>query len=160
AAGALVALVLVTALVFFAQKAREFSSAEHERFQTALWRLKQLDTAFNEGVLEARFSLVSDYDDLQDYERELQSSLDELKRAPGFIGPPGRVAIEQARLGYLTVLQERQRLFERFKSENASLANSRRYLPLALDQLALRMAAHPEDPELQAVVGDLTRLTL
>jgi PAS domain S-box-containing protein len=159
-AAILIVAVLLGAVGFLCLKVREFSDSEHERFQTALWRLKHLDTAFNEDVLEARFALLDNYDDFQKYDEQLKGTLDELKVAPAFISPSGRRVIERARIAYVSILNERSALLERFKSQNAMLANSRRYLPLALDQLASRLGDSPEDRELDAAVDGLTRATL
>jgi PAS domain S-box-containing protein len=154
-----IATALLGALAFVCFNVTKFSGDEHGQFKTALWRLKHLDTTFNEGVLEARFALVDNYDDFHTQEKELAQLVESLNQPPAFIGPADRTAIEQARLQYETLLEERDKLFERFKSQNAMLANSRRYLPGALEELVTRLQASG-DRELQDMVGDITRLTL
>jgi PAS domain S-box-containing protein len=154
------AVAALAALAFFCLKAKAFSDKEHERFQTALWQLKHLDTAFNEIVLEARFALADNYDDSDADAEQSARLLEDLKITPAFIDPAGQKAIETARLEYKSLLGQRAQLFERFKSQNAMLANSRRYLPLALDELAARLGKDPADRELESMANDLTRLAL
>ncbi|MBI3418232.1 MAG: PAS domain S-box protein [Verrucomicrobia bacterium] len=154
------AVALIGALAFLCFKVGKFRDHEHERFQTALWRLKHLDTTFKEGVLEARFALMDNYDDFQTQEEELTRLVEGLHQTPTFIRSADRTTIEQARVQYAVLAQERKKLFERFKSQNAMLANSRRYLPGALDELATRLQESSADRELQDVVGGVTRLTL
>src|SRR5882724_1531891 len=115
-AAIIAALALLGALAFFCLKAGKFSNHEHEQFQTALWRLKHLDTNFKEGVLEARFALLDNYDDFQTQELELAELLKTLSHTPSFIHPADRAEIEKARAQYAALSQERQKLFERFKS--------------------------------------------
>jgi PAS domain S-box-containing protein len=159
---ALSALVVaaLAALAFLCLKVKAFSNKEHERFQTALWHLKHLDTAFNENVLEARFALADNYDELDSDAEQIEHYLGELKITPAFIDPAGQQAIKTARLEYQALLKQRADLFERFKSQNAMLANSRRYLPMALEELAARAGKEPIDPELESMTDDLTRLVL
>jgi len=155
-----VVLALIGVLAFLSNKVRKFSNDEHERFQTALWRLKHLDTAFKEGVLEARFALLDNYDDFQSQEAELAQLVKNLNQTPTFIRPGDRKAIEEARAQYTSLSEERGRIFDRFKSKNAMLANSRRYLPGALDELAARLQGESTNRELLDLAADVTRLAL
>jgi PAS domain S-box-containing protein len=154
------AAALVAGLVFFFLKVKAFSDREHERFQATLWQLKHLDTLFNEVVLEARFALADNYDDLDADAEQTGRTLEDLKITPAFIDAAGQKAIESARLEYKSLLAQRVKLFERFKSQNATLANSRRYLPVALEELARRLGDDPFDRELGLMANDLTRLAL
>jgi PAS domain S-box-containing protein len=156
----LVTLAALATLAFLSLKAKAFSEKEHERFQTALWQLKHLDTAFNEIVLEARFALADNYDDLDADAEKTEGVLEDLKTTPAFIDAAGQKAIENDRLEYKSLLAQRVQLFERFKSQNAMLANSRRYLPVALDELAARLGHDSADRELESLANDLTRAAL
>jgi PAS domain S-box-containing protein len=151
---------LVGALGFTFIKVQEFSDVEHERFQTALWQLKHQDTAFNEGVLKARFALLDDYDSFLSQGTEMRSCLATLGRTPAFIDATGKAGIDRARAEYAVSLQAREKLLERFKSRNATLANSRRYLPVALEELSARASRDPAGRGLESAVNDLARLTL
>ena len=69
------------------------------------------------------------------------------------IGIAAQENIKLAREQYDVLSQERQRIFESFKSQNAMLANSRRYLPMALDELAARLQKGGADRELQGFLA-------
>lgn len=154
------AAAIVAGLAFFFLKVKAFSDREHEQFQTTLWQLKHLDTLFNEVVLEARFALADNYDDLNADAEQTERTLEDLKITPAFIDAAGQKAIESERLEYTSLFAQRLKLFERFKSQNATLANSRRYLPVALEELATRLGDDPLDRELGVMANDLTRLAL
>jgi PAS domain S-box-containing protein len=156
----IVAVAALATLAFLSLKAKAFSEKEHERFQTALWRLKHLDTAFNEIVLEARFALADNYDDLDADAEQTAGVLEDLKNTPALFDAAGQKAIETARLEYKSLLAQRAQLCERFKSQNALLTNSRRYLPLALEELAARMGHDSADGEVESMANDLTWLAL
>lgn len=160
----IVAVALVATLAFLRRKVGEFDDAEHERFQTALWQIKQLDTTFNEDLLKSRFALVDNYDDFQMRAVELDRSLETLRQPPGFITPVGRMAITNAHGEYLAILAEREKLFERFKTQNATVSNARRYLPGALEELSARLAAgaatNQDNLALQSVTANVSRLLL
>ncbi|MGC3961554.1 MAG: PAS domain S-box protein [Verrucomicrobiota bacterium] len=159
-----VIVALAATSIFLRQKAGEFSDDQHNGFQTALWQIKHLDITFNEDLLAARFALLDNYDDFQTRTAQMQQSLEVLTKPPAFITSIGQQAIAQARKKYLGVLEKRQKLFERFKTQNAATSNSRRYLPVALEELARRLQEKqtktPDDLELQAINADLSRLIL
>src|SRR5689334_11958343 len=116
------ALILLGTLTFLGLKVREFSDVEHGQFQTALWQLKHLGSAFNQSVLEARFAFLDSYDDFQAYERDAQRALETLQSPPEFVTPAGREAIRVACSDYAEHWRTRQDLFDRFKSLNAVLS--------------------------------------
>lgn len=154
------AITLLSIFAFLGRKAGEFSDAEHSAFQGALWKLKHLDTAFNEDVLAARFGLLNNYDDFEVCSAQLNESLDELNKMPAFTTAEGRAAIESARNEYADLLRQRANLIEKFKSKNAVLANSRRYFPVAVGELAGKLGEDPSNRQLKSIVDDLIRLTL
>src|SRR6266545_8031440 len=97
--------VLLAALAFLGLKVKEFNGTEHEQFQTALWQLKHLGTAFNEDVLEARFALLDNYDDFQQYKEQAEDAVKALNRPPAFVTSTGRKAIAEARVEYTELLR-------------------------------------------------------
>lgn len=158
------AVALVATLAFLRREAGGFNNDEHGRFQTALWQIKHLDTSFNEAVLKSRFALVDNYDDFQMHAADLELSLEKLRHPPGFVTPAGLIAITNAHQQYLAILDQREKLFEPFKTQNARVGNSRHYLPGALEELATRLAVgaitNQDDLALQAITADIARLLL
>ncbi len=160
----LVAIILVAAFAFLRQKAGEFDREAHGAFQTVLWQIKHLDTSFNEDLLKSRFALLDTYDEFQAYADEMKLSLAALDRPPDFVTLEGRATIAAAGKAYADILKTRTDLFERFKTQNARVGNSRRYLPVALEELANRLiergSSNPGSGELQLAAADLCRLVL
>jgi PAS domain S-box-containing protein len=158
-------VLLLTALVIPALAValawhRSYSDHEHERFQAGVWRLKHLDATFNEDLLRARFSLLESYDDFERYLREMGQITEALEVPPRFVDAKGRAGIAASAEKFATLLRERQGLFERFKSRNAILANSRRYFPVAVTELARRLGEAASDRELSRTIQEVTGVLL
>ncbi len=154
------ALLLLGVLVALYVQRRGYSAEEHERFQAGLWRARQLDATFNEDLLRARFSLLESYDDFQRNLVQMEELAAELREPPRFVDDAGRADIARAAETFGAQLRERRQLLERFKSRNALQANSRRYFPVAVRELVLRLGESAADRELGAIVQELTRVVL
>ncbi|MBI2514512.1 MAG: PAS domain S-box protein [Opitutae bacterium] len=111
----------------------------HERVQEHLWRLKQIDSTFDEDLLRARFSLLGNYDTFQHQLDEMEQRARAIAAAPGFTSEAGRTDVARAADEFIQVLRQRRQLFERFKSHNAVLANSRRYFPVAVKEISKQL---------------------
>ena len=158
---AFTALLLLAALAVFYLAQKGYSDREHARFQSGLWRLKHLDSTFNEDLLRARFSLLESYDAFQTYQLEMDRLLGDVRKVPRFVPPEGREELARPAGELAAMFLERRRLFERFKSLNAVLSNSRRYFPVAVDELTGRLNdAEDEERELGAIIQRLTRVLL
>jgi signal transduction histidine kinase/ActR/RegA family two-component response regulator len=95
--------------------------ADHERVIDAIRLLTLNDTALQRDALEARAGLLPNYDPLVHAAQRLRAAVTELRRVddPGFAG---HLDILNSRT------EEREALLETFKSGNALLQNSLRYL--------------------------------
>jgi PAS domain S-box-containing protein len=152
-------VLLAAGVAFFAQQ-QGYNDQEHEYFQAALWRLKQLDASFNEDLLRVRFSLLESYDEFQNELQEMNRLADRLRTTPVFVSAAGHDNIQRAVRDFTAQLQQRRQLFENFKSRNAVLANSRRYFPLAASDLDRRIGDAAADRELHHVLDDLISVLL
>ena len=154
-------LLLAVAAAAFHLRREGYSDRDHERFQTALWRLKSLDAAFNEDLLRARFFLLENYDRFQTYQLEMSRLVTHDLAPPRFVGPEIRTLIRRAAADLDTLLQTRRQSFERFKSLNAVFSNSRLYFPNAVDELDRRLSPDAEaDRELEHIIHEITRALL
>ncbi len=156
----LVGLLIVVVVVALYARSRSYLDREHVQFQATLWRLKHLDATFNEDLLRVRFSLLGSYDDFNHYLGEMDRLAASLHQPPRFVSSKARVAIEREAETLGARLQERGQLFERFKSRNATQGNSRRYFPVAVDELARRLGETTADRALTALLQDVTRVLL
>ncbi len=158
---ALVGLLLLAVLAVFYLQRKGYSEHEHERFQATLWRLQNLDSSFNEDLLRARFTLLENYDRFQTYQDEMAGLVADDLAPPRFVRAAVRAELGLAARELSALLQTRRQWFERFKSLNAVLSNSRRYFPTAVDELARRLRASGEaERELDRLVRELTRVLL
>jgi two-component system, NtrC family, sensor kinase len=148
--------VLVAALVLFYLKTTRIVYSEHEQFDRAMRRLRQLDAELNQDVLKAHFGLLEDYDRFPEQIEELKRIANGLSVVPSFVSPKGRELIGEKVRGLAGVVTQKDELLESFKSQNAVLNNSLRYFPLAGTELAQPTL----DPELLILVNNLTRRVL
>jgi len=133
-----------------------FGDHDPERFEAGQWRLRQLDATFDEDLLRARFSLLQNYDDFERYLPEMERLAAVLRNPPKFVSAEGRAAIAAEAEKFGLLLRERRELFERFKSRNAVLSNSRLYFPVAINQLFPQLGDTPGERELTRITEGLT----
>ncbi len=120
----------IVLLVFLIIKSRSIDFIEHERYQAAIFQHLARDAMLNRDILHSRYELVTSYDTLVSHISELQRIQAELNQIPSFISPRG-----QQKLHNIVEIREQQLikksiLLEIFKSRNAVLKNSLRYLPV------------------------------
>jgi PAS domain S-box-containing protein len=139
-AGIIILAVGLLAVVF--TQRRDF--AEHQYFDAELDRLGNLDAGLSENVLRARFRLLSDYDGFFTQIEALKETAARLSVTPSFVPETGKKAFLE-KLNELALLHaEKEQLIERFKSENAVLNNSLRYLPKANSELLKELTQSEE----------------
>jgi len=152
----LVGLVLILGVLgIFYSRTNRVISEEHGRFQANLQKFITLDTTVNEDVLKVRFHLLSDYDGLSDELEEMNLTAGQLTPVPAFIPRAKRQVMEQKILGLRKLLAEKGQLLEQFKSQNAVLENSTRYLPLACMDLFNRVSTNETHSRLEAPLNEL-----
>lgn len=136
---ALVAVVLVATLGLLAMQARSFDFDAQREIVGTLRDLKQIDAEWNVDVLRARTGLANNYDRVAS-PLPLIASLERALTAKS-ARLWGDRPESQARLGALLaafsrLMGEKTAAIEQFKSQNAILRNSSRFLPLAVSELA------------------------
>jgi len=132
--------------------------SEHsvDALHLALPALQQLEVRVNQEVLKLRFGLVSDYDGLARDTRALRRLWD---------GLPDRDRLELSATTadllarYDALLDRREQLANNFPAENATLANSLRFLPRAVNE-AHRAAQDAGDTRLAQLLDGNLRATL
>lgn len=131
----LVALGAGVLLVFLYLKSTAVDADVHVTITSDFRLLRQLDGTLSQYVLESRLGLLNNYDpivatrdEVDRVLRKMQDDHPELFDASKGKFAVGVAAYEQAR-------QEKMALVEAFKSHNAVLRNSIRYIPMAVAQL-------------------------
>jgi signal transduction histidine kinase/DNA-binding response OmpR family regulator len=148
------AAVLLLTLLFVQQ--RPVNPEQHDRFLRDLLLMKQLDAEINRDLLNARYQLISSYDPFVRELEEMRAATAELQSIPSFVRGRQREQIEQLISQESELLEEKRRLVENFKSENAILENSNRYFPVLIAE-ASSQAVQVKDRQLQDHLTNLLR---
>ena len=134
----LVAATVLVVLLFSAFLISKSLSVNFEQYQQERDRiveLRELDSTFNQEILKSRYKLFADYDLLVRSLAKQKNMNKQLQNLPDFVTPQERQEMEPILKEIRTVVNNRESLSERFKSRNALLKNSLRYLPLLTSQL-------------------------
>jgi len=107
----------------------------HASYDRALRRVVELDAQLNEQVAESYMGFVTHYDDLVRTWSHLSATADRLASVPGHLVDEQRTEQLDAVAAYRGELDEKERLLESFKTEQAILRNALRALPYSVEQL-------------------------
>jgi diguanylate cyclase (GGDEF)-like protein/PAS domain S-box-containing protein len=150
-----VALLVLAALLLTALFLRADSVAHdrHHQYSLDLRSLREADTEIDAEILASRLELSRNYDALSAH---LQRALQAGERAavvPAFLAQSDREAVLAAVADLRATLEEKARLVELFKRDNAVLHNSLAYFPAAVDAYY----ASPHNPLVGQAVGRYAR---
>jgi PAS domain S-box-containing protein len=123
-------IITIGLLIFLITKSRSIDFNQHERYQSAIFQHLAKDAMLNRDILYSRYELVTSYDSLVLYINELQEIQTELNQIPTFISKIGQAQLKTILEIREQELIEKALLLEVFKSRNAILKNSLRYLPV------------------------------
>ena len=152
---ALAATVLIAVLVFLVLQTRAINLNASNEIIGTLRNLKQVDAEWNVDVLRAKTGLSANYDQvasplplIAQLEKQLSETTSEY-----WLGKQASVSRMQPlieRFGQL--MEQKIAAIEHFKSQNAILQNSSRFLPIAATDLAqaLRQSALPANSKQHA----------
>jgi signal transduction histidine kinase len=146
---------LTVAIGFFIHASPQ--EQENDEFSMTVSELRTLDQQIPRHALEARFGFVSNYDQLTSDARARRELEQRAQRAlPNFLAADERQALQASLSSYAKLAGERERILERFKSENALLRNSVDYFPQAVRGTLTTLRA----PGARALVAELDTATL
>jgi signal transduction histidine kinase/DNA-binding response OmpR family regulator len=137
------------ALTYVFVQTRGINMDVHDNVVDALRDIKELDAELDRDVLQARFRLLSTYDPLVATLEGLRRVERHLRTGPDAIAGKGQAAIDSALDAYAHTVEQKEALVEEFKSHNAVLENSLRYLPIAVAEAGPR-----RDPLLDALLRE------
>lgn len=128
----LLGLSLLALLGFLYVKSSSVDAGLHQQVSAQLRQLRELDDRINEYVLQARYRLLKNYDPIVTAQKQINDVITDLVAERPDLFATGQGELRQKFVQYL---EERKRVAERiemFKSQNAVLRNSERYLPIAV----------------------------
>ena len=139
-----VVLILLSS-AYLVRKSLALHFEQYQQYRNAIIELRELDSTFNKEILKSRYELFADYDLLVrslEGQKQITNKLDDIPNL-GISAPNS--AIEPILAEIRTLLENRDNLSERFKSRNALLKNSLRYLPLLTSQLEENFATQAQE---------------
>ena len=129
------ALATILILAFLIGKSLSIDFNQHQRYRSAIVEMQSEDATFNQDILKSRYELFNSYDSLVNNlaaQKMLQKQLHEI---PSFIDVRGKRQIQNLLATQAELLEQKESLSERFKSLNATLKNSLRYLPVLIAEI-------------------------
>ena len=146
----------IALLFFLVRKSLLIDFEEHQRYQQALTEYRQQSIALNEAILKTRYEVLSSYDPIVWNLNNIKNIQKELRLIPAFIRLLDKKEIEQILNRKSSLLIEQENLIETFKSQNALLKNSLRYLPELILEVTSRIPVAGE--ENRTLISTLDRL--
>ena len=143
--------------IFLISKSLAVNFTSSQNYQDLIIELQEQDAIFSQNILKSRYELFTSYDDLVNNlvrQKDIQA---QLQKVPDFIDRQGRLNIQATLEQRLVLLEQKESLSEWFKSQNALLKNSLRYLPLLASQLESDSEAQPWSNPLKIATNDLLR---
>ncbi|MEO1432447.1 MAG: DAHL domain-containing protein [Cyanobacteria bacterium J06633_8] len=139
----------VLLLFFLISKSFPANFEKYQQYRDSITKFREVDLTFNQELLKSRYELFADYDPLVRSIAKQKVIQQKLQKIPDFIPTQKRQEIELILKEIRTVIAKRENLSERFKSQNALLKNSLRYLPILTDKLSTKLDGEEETKVLQ-----------
>ena len=132
---AAIGIALLIALTALAWRMRVENPEAYAQTTAVLRALKHIDTAVIQDVLRVHIGLTSHYDTLAGEIRQRRQLFSQARPAFEYLPPEDRQAIGNLLTAYENAAREQDDLIEEFKTEQAIIVNSLRYLPYAGQEL-------------------------
>jgi PAS domain S-box-containing protein len=119
-------------LAIFWIKSQAINFNEHNRYSLDLREISALDARINQNVLQARDGLLTYYDPIVNDLAEVRQLHGNLQQIPSFVDRQGKEELDRKLQIDKSLWQKKERIIQRFQSENAILRNSLTYFPIAI----------------------------
>ena len=130
-----IALVAILILAVLISKSLSIDFNQHQRYRSAIVELQEKDATFNQDILKFRYELFNSYDSLVNSLNRQKTIQQQMQELPSFIDAREKMQIQNFLTNQAELLQQKENLSERFKSQNATLKNSLRYLPTLIAEI-------------------------
>lgn len=130
-----IVLLAIIILTFLISKNLSIDFNQHQKYRNAIVKLQEENANFNQDILKSRYEIINSYDSFVislNVQKAIQQHLQEL---PSFVNVSDQKQIYNILATQIKLLQQKESLSERFKSQNATLKNSLRYLPTLIAEL-------------------------
>ena len=126
----LVLIVVLAAIGYLGYKSLGPDLENHYLTTETFRRLETADRSLNDEILRSRLALSADYDTIAGIFPRIYALIDSLKSGPQSITGKHGIRLDRAIDDYVTLIEGKEDLTERFKSHNAILRNSINYVPV------------------------------
>ncbi|HEY6332686.1 MAG TPA: DAHL domain-containing protein, partial [Blastocatellia bacterium] len=151
-----IAVAVISLLIFLLVKTQGADHDAHHQFNVSLLRLKELDATINQDLLKSRYEMLSSYDPFVNDINEVAKSRADLKTV-ALASRYGHDQVSKSIEDYEDVLDKKGLLLEKFKSRNAILRNSLRYLPVLTAELVEKAGQYPDGKDYARKLNDVLR---
>ncbi|MGI9304284.1 MAG: DAHL domain-containing protein [Gammaproteobacteria bacterium] len=158
--GMVAAALVLLALVY---KARSVDLQAHNVVSDTLQKLERLDSELNGEVLRVKLALNEDYDALAKIFPRLEKLEASLSEGPFAVRGRTEPRVDQALDSYIDLMDDKEKLTERFKSHHSVLRNSSSFVPISGGRLVEQLARAGESDvvaEVKALVKDTLEYSL
>ena len=128
-------IVAVILLIFLISKSLSVRFIKYQKYRTKIIELQRQDADLELNILKSRYELFTTYDPLVKNFTQQKKIQQQLHKIPSFINVQDKQEMRAVLAERLTLLEQKESLSEWFKTQNALLKNSLRYLPLLISQL-------------------------
>jgi len=153
----IIGVISVLLMTFLYVKTQAVDGKSYNAILNNISHLRQLDTNLGRDVLRSRNELLSHYDPLVLWMRQLQEKHTELAAGTYGIYHQGDADIDLYLEAIQQTLQGKEEELESFKGHNAILRNSVHYIPALMDQLMAKMIEHEAEMSVVVVLSDMVR---
>lgn len=129
---------LISGLLIY--KSLPVSFQQYKEYRDQVINLGELEANFYQEVLRARYELFAYYDPIVNNLEEQGEVLASLEKIPSFVNATDQREIRNFLENRQASLAQKENLSEVFKSRNALLKNSLRYLPFLSDQIDTKLS--------------------
>jgi PAS domain S-box-containing protein len=131
-------VVLLLWILWVKSQAIDFN--QHSHYLSELRHLQELDAQINQNILQTRLGLLMFYDPIINELAELKQTHKNLNQVPMFVDSTGHDALSQELQTHTQVWQKKEKLFQKFQSQNSILKNSLTYFPIATAEVLKQSA--------------------
>ncbi len=153
----IVGVLAVSLMTFLYVMTQSVDDKRYNEMVDHMSNLKQLDANLSRDVLRSRTELLSHYDPLVTWERQLHEVFRQLEVGLNSIYSQEKNDIDQNLTALHEALLMKAKMLESFKSHNAILRNSLHYIPTLTDELMADIAELGVDTATVILLSDMVR---
>ncbi|AOY83433.1 ATP-binding protein [Moorena producens JHB] len=150
-------LAAIILLAFLVRKSLPINLEEHQQYQNTLNQQKEIDVILNQDIIKSRYDILTYYDPFVKHLSQLKDTQNSLKIIPTFINQDGSKKLTKILQKKLEIINQKEKLIERLKFQNAILHNSLSYLPFLTNELVKSTSTKSGSHYLEVILDELLK---